>query len=182
MCPVPLLATELNSSSTTGMVEITNAGLCRAGWPQARLWSTLRPRSRFRGLGRFPASAIIGERPVLKMAKALIFVDDQYEPTDVMQEVGRKVHIRQRLPPRLAIVDGEPMELRSLKDVPGVRAVCTGAIESWLLEGLNAVEQTFAEAWQLALQPKASRIGDGLSWDAEGFQPPDRPDHSSGET
>jgi hypothetical protein len=45
-----------------------------------------------------------------------------------------------------------------------------------VLNGLNPTEQVFAEAWALGRKPKAFRPGEGLSWDAPGFQPPDGPD------
>ncbi|NOJ95236.1 hypothetical protein HMI51_20135, partial [Corallococcus coralloides] len=106
--------------------------------------------------------------------EALIIVEES-RADDVLSRVGQLVTVTQRLPPRLAIVRGERADLDAVSRLPGVLVVAEGSLPESALRRLNETEQLFAEAWVLGRQPKASRPGEGLSWDAPGFQPPDGP-------
>jgi hypothetical protein len=44
-----------------------------------------------------------------------------------------------------------------------------------VLDDLDAGARLFVEAWMTAPLAKGARPGDGLAWDAEGFEPPDGP-------
>jgi hypothetical protein len=43
------------------------------------------------------------------------------------------------------------------------------------IEELDEASQLFVSAWKQRRLAKPDRIGDGQSWDAPGFEPPDRP-------
>ncbi len=91
----------------------------------------------------------------------------------ILAESGRVARIVQRLPPRLAIVDATPEALVALKGMQGVLAVCEGSIPESLLGELQPVERIFADAWVASQRAKRDRPGEGLPWDAKGFEPPD---------
>jgi hypothetical protein len=113
------------------------------------------------------------------MQEALVIVDEA-RAEDALSRVGQLVRVAQRLPPRLAIVRGEPGALDAVRSLPGVLAVSEGAVPEDVSQQLNPTEQLFADAWALGRKPK-SRPGEGLSWDARGFPPPDLPDGGSKE-
>jgi hypothetical protein len=107
--------------------------------------------------------------------EALVIVEEA-RAAEVLSRVGERVEVTQRLPPRLAIARGAREALEAVRHLPGVVSVSEGPVPVPVLNGLNPTEQVFAEAWVLGRKPKAFRPGEGLSWDAPGFQPPDRPD------
>lgn len=49
-----------------------------------------------------------------------------------------------------------------------------------VMERLHGDERLFVEAWLVRASGKASRPGEGLSWDAEGMTPPDLPHPEQG--
>lgn len=111
------------------------------------------------------------------MTDALVIMDEA-QVDDVLLRVGQLVTVTQRLPPRLAVVQGEAARLETVRNLPGVVAVYEGPVPETALQGLADDERTFAEAWTLTRQAKPNRRGDRLPWDAEGFQPPDALDRS----
>ncbi|HEX5746849.1 MAG TPA: hypothetical protein VFZ09_11450 [Archangium sp.] len=109
------------------------------------------------------------------MTDALLIIDAEVSrASDVLSRVAASLQVTQRLPPRLAIVRGTPGQLEALREQPGVAALCEGPVPPEVLEQLGPTEQLFAKAWETGRQPK-SRPGEGLPWDAPGFQPPDGP-------
>ena len=109
------------------------------------------------------------------MPQALVFIEGT-DADAAWVRIGALVTVTQRLPPRLAIVQGEDDAIEAVRGVPGVRlVVAEDAAPASSLEGLTDGERLFAEAWQAGRSPKSSRPGQGLPWDAEGFQPPDGP-------
>ena len=60
--------------------------------------------------------------------------------------------------------------------MPGVSSVSEGAVAPELLGGLDEAEALFVSAWASRSEvPKLPRPGDGVDWDAGGFEPPDPP-------
>jgi hypothetical protein len=60
--------------------------------------------------------------------------------------------------------------------LPGVAAVSEGGVASEILEGLDETEALFVAAWSRRRgESKKQRRGEGLDWDAAGFEPPDLP-------
>lgn len=109
--------------------------------------------------------------------RALIVLDAGPTAAAAMERISERLHITQQLPPRLALVEGEAADLQRARTLVGVTAVCTQRIDDVVFKQLNEAERLFAEAWTLSLKPKGARRGDGLPWDAAGFQPPDRIDN-----
>ncbi|CAN5742811.1 MAG: hypothetical protein H0U67_11910 [Gemmatimonadetes bacterium] len=77
--------------------------------------------------------------------------------------------------PRLLTVV-RPPDLGTLRGGPGIRAVIEGDVPTDLLSSLDEGEALFVRAWeqQPGMKDKA-RPGEGLSWGAAGFKPPDPP-------
>jgi hypothetical protein len=117
-----------------------------------------------------------GELP--RMSTALVIMNESHAD-DVLSQVGQFVKVTQRLPPRLAIVEGEDRQLEAVRTLPGVIAVCEGPVPDSVLQQLHPTERLFADGWAAGRQPKTARPGEGLQWDAEGFQPPDLPNDRS---
>jgi hypothetical protein len=60
--------------------------------------------------------------------------------------------------------------------LPGVTAVTRGGSTPEILEGLEEMEALFVRAWSKRKEESATqRRGEGLDWDADGFEPPDPP-------
>jgi hypothetical protein len=60
--------------------------------------------------------------------------------------------------------------------MPGVVAVSGGTLPSGLVERLDEGEALFVTAWASRMTgPQKQRGGEGLPWDASGFEPPDPP-------
>jgi hypothetical protein len=106
------------------------------------------------------------------MPQALLIVDE-LQADKVLSHVAEMARVTQRLPPRLAIVEGDPDRLAAIHGIPGIIAMFEGRVTETMLQQLNPTERLFAEAWTESRRPKPDRVGEGLSWDAEGFEPPD---------
>jgi hypothetical protein len=107
--------------------------------------------------------------------EALIILD-QAHADDLLAQVSQLVRVTQRLPPRLLIVHGTDEDLRTIRNLRGVLGVFENSVPMAVLQELQSTERTFAEAWIAGRKPKLHRRGEGLPWDAEGYQPPDAPD------
>lgn len=81
------------------------------------------------------------------------------------------VRILQRMPPRLAIVAADAEGIRALEHLPEISAVHTQAVPAEVLERFDQAARLFAAGWNERRRPK-ERIGEGLPWDAPGFQAP----------
>jgi hypothetical protein len=119
-------------------------------------------------------------RKAQAMTREALVIFDGAQDNTALARVTQLVDVTQRLPPRLAIVRGEGNQLEALRKLPGILAVCEDAVADSILQQLNSAERIFAEAWVAGRQPKATRPGEGLPWDAPGFQPPDRPGTKGG--
>jgi hypothetical protein len=63
-----------------------------------------------------------------------------------------------------------------LAAIPGAAVVSGADVASEMLEGLDESEVLFVQAWSMRRgSSKNRRRGEGLDWDAEGFEPPDPP-------
>jgi hypothetical protein len=85
--------------------------------------------------------------------------------------VDPHVEIHQRLPPRLVIVAADEEGLKALESRPEVRAVFTADVPPETLEQFDESERLFAAGWNERRRPK-QRLGEGLPWDAPGFDAP----------
>jgi hypothetical protein len=103
--------------------------------------------------------------------EALVVIDG--EAGRVLDEIEAAAQVTQILAPRLVLVSADAGVLARIAEIPGVGAVYTDVIESPPPD-LTPAERVFMSAWELRAGAR-SRIGDGLPWDATGFDPPDRP-------
>jgi hypothetical protein len=74
---------------------------------------------------------------------------------------------------RVLVVQGDATDLRGL---PGIHGAYADAVPKDVLEALTDAEALFARAWAARRATGAvEQRGEGLSWDAPGFSPPDVP-------
>jgi hypothetical protein len=95
----------------------------------------------------------------------------ELRPGAQLDELSPRVEVRQRLPPRLAIVAAGEAELRALEHSPEVLSVHTGDVPAEVLARLEEPARSFAAAWNERRRPK-DRRGEGSRWDAPGFKAP----------
>lgn len=101
--------------------------------------------------------------------EVLVVVRDPTGYDQAIEAWRRSAAVTQELSPWVALarLDGEA------PDVPGTRWY-TGDVPAEVLLGLDPAARLFVAAWRDRQHPE-QRIGDGLSWDAPGFHPPDPP-------
>ena len=89
-------------------------------------------------------------------------------------EVGRQTRVLQSAGTRVLVVDAAGPTVDRLRAVPGVARVVDDPRQLGPLDDLDAGEQLFAQAWaERRAEPKTGpRRGEGLAWDAPGFEPP----------
>lgn len=100
-----------------------------------------------------------------------LVVLDAEHPEDLRAELGAYGRVTQSVSPRVPVL-GQLTD-RSTEDLvvtDGVLAVTKGALPPEVIEKLDPQEALWASAWAQR-QPK-SRPGEGLDWDAEGFESP----------
>jgi hypothetical protein len=93
---------------------------------------------------------------------------------DAFAQLRTLYRLTSMAPPRIAIVAaGEDVDaLRQRPDVEAVLTTTTNATP----DSLSEAELLFVNGWRARHQSGGkSRTGDGLAWDAPGFQPPDKP-------
>ena len=80
------------------------------------------------------------------------------------------------LHPRILVLEADEAALTALRADANVAGVYDQAVPPDVLAGLGPEERLFVEGWiQQQAGKDKSRRGDGLSWDAPGFQPPGPP-------
>lgn len=90
------------------------------------------------------------------------------------------------LPPRVAVLRAGADSLPAIASTSRLAMVrrSDGRVEvvgnPGVLEELDDGARLFVEAWRTQAPAKPDRPGDGLPWDAPGFQPPDMPPRSDG--
>lgn len=92
-----------------------------------------------------------------------------------LADIRKRGRVLSTLPPRLVIADLDDEQTNALRASPTTLAVMGSPADS-VPDALSEGERLFADAWRTRHQSQDKlRIGDGLPWDAEGFEPPDRP-------
>lgn len=92
-----------------------------------------------------------------------------------LADVRTRHRVSSLLPPRLAVADLDDEEAEALLRLPTTEGVISGPREP-IPASLTEGERLFVQAWQQQQEgPKQGRPGEGLTWDAEGFLPPDPP-------
>jgi hypothetical protein len=96
------------------------------------------------------------------------------DPQQVLDHHTHPVTVVQQLPPRLVVIEADDAALAELRGHPDVLGIGDPDLPTALVAALTETERLFVDAWVVGGRPK-SRRGDGLSWDAPGFSPPDPP-------
>ena len=93
---------------------------------------------------------------------------------DRLRDTFRVTHVAS---PRLVVVERTPeAAAAAAHGVDGVVAVSDGELPQTLMDRLGPEDQLFASAWASRMTETAKeRKGEGLAWDAPGFDPPDPP-------
>jgi hypothetical protein len=100
----------------------------------------------------------------------LIIITGQV-PDEVLDSLRERYRVTQSISKRVFVVRGQPDPGWSAPE--GVRTFSTADIPEQILNSLDKQEAMFVAAWRLRLQaPAKQRPGEGLDWDAPGFEPP----------
>jgi len=106
--------------------------------------------------------------------RELLIVLESRSASETLAQLRAVANVTQVSPPRLALVQAGPDARTRIARIQGVLHVLDDSART-LPADLTPAERIFAGAWQARQQPK-TRTGEGLPWDAPGFEPPDRPD------
>jgi hypothetical protein len=95
----------------------------------------------------------------------------------LFERVSTQCHVRQMASRRVVVLECSPDEIAKLRSVSGVTVIADAALPAGVLEGMDEGEVLFMTAWAARAGNKTAkkRLGEGLSWDAPGFDPPDPP-------
>jgi hypothetical protein len=95
------------------------------------------------------------------------------EGEQALRHLANGLRITQRVSPRVALVTGPEAGIRKLAATSGIEIVDRN-LSVDALERLDQTEALFAKAWRQRTADAAEvRRGDGLAWDAPGYEPPD---------
>lgn len=95
---------------------------------------------------------------------------------EVVKRLRQSHRVTQVGSPRVVVVSVLPGETPPSSSIPGVVAVSGGTLPPGLVERLDEGEALFVTAWVTRMTgPEKRRRGEGLPWDASGFEPPDPP-------
>jgi hypothetical protein len=84
------------------------------------------------------------------------------------------MHVVQSVSPRVLLVRVTPEIADQLRTDPNVEFLTAGAVPPEIVATLTPTESLFVNAWNMRIaKSEKSRPGEGLSWDAPGFEPPD---------
>jgi hypothetical protein len=90
--------------------------------------------------------------------------------------VLRQLRVVSSFPPRLVVVEATEDKVRDLRRDQAVSLVIEMQVEAEHLSDLRPEEQLFVRGWiERMTAPPKRRPGEGLNWDAPGFEPPDPP-------
>jgi hypothetical protein len=101
---------------------------------------------------------------------------DPVAAAEALEQLGSNHRVTQVGSPRVVVVTVPRGETPPSSAIPGVVAVSGGALPDDMVEELDEQEALFVAAWTRRMMgPGKQRRGEGLPWDAPGFEPPDLP-------
>lgn len=115
--------------------------------------------------------------PAEQNAEEYLVLLDESELATSLAGLRQRGAVTQVASPRLVVFAADHAHAAGIESYPGVVGVFTGSLPADVIESLGDSEAIFAAAWALrhaGTSPK-QRYGEGMSWDAPGFQPPDPP-------
>lgn len=109
---------------------------------------------------------------MIENAGILVLADAQHAEK-VLRRLRETERVTMLLSPRLFVVEGDEERAKALSRVPGIPLATVGAVPESLIAGFSDAEALHIAAWNLRiLQGKKDRPGEGLDWDAEGYEAP----------
>jgi hypothetical protein len=122
-----------------------------------------------------PVATRTPEGPVSQTRPVLVLLPEASAPQHVAR-LQRAYRVLTMLRPRIVVLQVGEEAVTALRQDPALTGVYEEAVPPEVLAALRPDERLFVEGW---VQQQASmdkkRRGDGLSWDAPGFQPPGPP-------
>jgi hypothetical protein len=104
----------------------------------------------------------------------VVLADDDVDR--VRSSIESNYRVLHSVSPRVLVIQKPASNLTSPTHLAGVLLATDDDVPEEMLSTLNPTEKQWVQAWLLRKRPK-QRVGDGLSWDAPGFLPPDRPEN-----
>jgi len=111
------------------------------------------------------------------MAMIGMFVVLQLPAGDAADRVRARFEVVAALPPRLLVVQLAADDLAALQRIGGIAAIAADPVGLNVTPPLSEAEQLFTAGWVARGVKSGPRAGDGLSWDAPGFEAPDVSSH-----
>jgi hypothetical protein len=101
---------------------------------------------------------------------------DPLTAVEAQEQLRSNHRVTQVGSPRVVVVSVSRDETPPSPSTPGIVAVSRGEPPTGVIEELDEQEAMFVTAWASRMTgPQKQRRGEGLPWDAPGFEPPDRP-------
>lgn len=106
------------------------------------------------------------------MRDVMVILDATIAAAD-RDRVTRLASPTQAISPRVFLARVDEASVPSLRAMPGVAHLLTGAEQPPRLAGLDPSESLFVDAWLSSYGQVKQRTGDGLNWDTPPRLPPD---------
>jgi len=105
-------------------------------------------------------------------AREFLVILESHQADNALSRLRAVADVTQVLAPRLALIRADRNILTAAARIEGVLEIREDSLPEHLPD-FTPAERLFISAWETR-RPKA-RPGEGLSWDAPGFLPPDPP-------
>ena len=104
----------------------------------------------------------------------LLVILDPASAAGTLRRLRQSYRVTQVGSPRVLVLQISPGEPPISPSTSGVIASTAGTLPNWILKELDEGEVAFVRAWERRMAgANKERVGEGLSWDATGFEPPD---------
>lgn len=116
------------------------------------------------------------DMPSSNRGSEFLVILDPESAAQALDALSTQYRVTQLASPRVVVVESDPGQRPPSASLVGVLAVCDGPPDPEIVKTLGETEALFVAAWasRMTDAPKRRR-GEGLSWDAPGFAPPDPP-------
>ena len=122
------------------------------------------------------AATARSQEGTVSQSRPVLVVLPEATAADIAGRLHGAYRVVATLRPRIVVVAVDESSLTALRATPGIVGVYEQTVPPEVLAGLRPEERLFVEGWSQQQASKGkSRSGDGLSWDAPGFQPPGPP-------
>jgi hypothetical protein len=110
--------------------------------------------------------------------KELLVIVAREHASRLIEQIRNRHTVTQVVSPRVLVVAASGSAAPELAAISGVSVVVPGERPREIPGDLDETERLFVDAWITRMTELRSkkRAGEGLSWDAPGFVPPDRPE------